>query len=128
MRRDGAVWVCVAVAVGETGGRDEIVVRGEPDADAPPRLVDVADAPPDREDPPVGDGVRVPWADDCPVIEGVGVKTDGTDEPEPPAVQAETVTASRTAPAAVPPAARNAPGAKGRARRIFMNPPRMRFR
>jgi hypothetical protein len=113
-----AAWVCVAVAVGETGGRDEIDMCGALDAGASA----------DREDPPAGDGVRVPdWVADCPPVEGVGVKMDGTDELPP--VQAETVTARRTAPAAERPAMRHAPGSPiGGIRRIFMNPPRMRVR
>ena len=66
--------VCVAVAVGETGGRDEIDVCGELDADAAA----------DCEDPPAGDGVRVPgWPTDCPLVEGEGVKMDGADELPP---------------------------------------------
>jgi hypothetical protein len=103
---------------------------GEPEADAPPRPVEVAvaEAPDDLEDWPVGDGVRVPdWLGDCPLVWGVGVKIDGTDEP--PLVQADTVTASRTAPAAERPAISHAPwAATGGVRRIFMNPPRMRVR
>ncbi len=122
--------VADAVFVAVAGVRDEADVCGEPDADALPRLCEVlADAPDVREDPPDGDGVRVPWLADCPLVVGVGVKMDGTEEPEPPPVQAETVTASRTAPAAERPATRHAPGAAmGGVRRIFMNPPRMRVR
>ena len=75
--------------------------------------------------PPAGDGVRVAgWVvvpeDD---VSGVGVKVDGTEEP--PDVQAEAVTASRSAPAARRPAASQASrvGA-GVLSRIFMGPPR----
>jgi hypothetical protein len=75
--------------------------------------------------PPAGDGVRVAgWVvapgDD---VSGVGVKVDGTEEP--PDVQAEAVTASRTAPAARRPAASHASRvAAGVLSRIFMGPPR----
>jgi hypothetical protein len=103
------------------------------DADAPPRAgADVlGDDPPDaREDPPAGDGVRVPWwLDDCPFVWGAGAETDGTEEPLPLPLQAETVTTRRTTPAAERPAISHAPGAAtGGVRRIFMNPPRMRIR
>jgi hypothetical protein len=134
--------VCVTVRVtvgfgvtewdarGESEARAEPEACGEPDADALPRPVEVAvaEAPDDLEDWPVGDGVRVPdWLGDCPLVWGVGVKIDGTDEP--PLVQADTVTASRTAPAAERPAISHAPwAATGGVRRIFMNPPRMRVR
>jgi hypothetical protein len=134
--RDGAgVPVCVGFAVAELEAcdeaEDEAGACGAPDADAPPRPgADVlADDPPDaREDPPAGDGVRVPWwLDDCPLVEGVGAEIDGTEEPLP--LQAETVTARSTAPAAERPAISHAPGAAtGGVRRIFMNPPRMRIR
>jgi hypothetical protein len=86
---------------------------------APSVLVDEA--------PPDGDGVRVAADEVVVLVDGVGVKTDGTDEPPP--VQAETVTATSTAPAAERPAISHAPrAALGLARRIFMNPPRMRVR
>jgi hypothetical protein len=78
---------------------------------------------------PVGEGVRVlaPVDEECPVVGGVGVKIDGTEEP--PLVQAETVTARRNAPAAERPAISHAPwAATGGVKRIFMNPPRMRVR
>jgi hypothetical protein len=79
---------------------------------------------------PVGDGVRVPGLavdEACALGCGDGVKIDGTDEPPP--VQAETVTARRTAPAAERPAISHAPrAATGVVRRIFMNPPRTRAR
>jgi hypothetical protein len=92
--------------------------------------VALADEPLDDLDAcPEGDGVRVPSlvAEECPLTSGVGVKVDGTEEP--PAVQAETVTARRTAPAAERPAISHASGAAtGGVRRIFMNPPRMRVR
>jgi hypothetical protein len=133
---DGAgVPVCVGFAVAELDARDEAEdeaeARGEPDADALPWPgADVlADDPPDaREDPPAGDGVRVPWwLDDCPLVGDVGAETDGTEEPPPE--QAETVTARRTAPAAERPAISHAPGAAADGvRRIFMYPPRMRVR
>jgi hypothetical protein len=139
---DGAgVPVCVGFAVAELEAcdeacdeaEDEAGACGEPDADAPPRPgADVlADDPPDaREDPPPGDGVRVPWwLDDCPLVWGAGAEIDGTEEPPPPPLQAETVTARSTAPAAERPAISHAPGAAtGGVRRIFMNPPRMRIR
>jgi hypothetical protein len=66
--------------------------------------------------------VRVPgWLEDCPLVWGVGVKIDGTDEPPP--VQAETVTAKRTAPAAQRPAISHAPwAAMDGVRRIFNEP------
>jgi hypothetical protein len=136
------VTVCVTVGFGEAEwdacGESEACAEleaeacGEPDADAPPRPVEVAvavaEAPDDLEDWPVGDGVRVPdGLGDCPLVWGVGVKIDGTDDP--PLVQADTVTASRTAPAAERPAISHAPwAATGGVRRIFMNPPRMRVR
>jgi hypothetical protein len=79
---------------------------------------------------PVGDGVRVPGLlvdEACALGGGVGVKIDGTDEPPP--VQAVTVIARRTAPAAERPAITHAPWAvTGVVRRIFMNPPRTRVR
>jgi hypothetical protein len=76
------------------------------------------------------DGVRVPELDEeCPLVGAVGVKTDGTDEPLPPPLQAETAAARMTAPAAERPAISHAPGGgTGGVRRIFMNPPRMRVR
>jgi hypothetical protein len=57
----------------------------------------------------VGDGVRVPAPvdEECPPVGAVGVKIDGTEEPPP--VQAETVSARRTAPAAERPAISHAP-------------------
>jgi len=70
------------------------------------------------------------WVADepCPLVCGVGVKIDGTDDELPP-VQAETAIATRTAPAAERPAVSHAPwAAMDGARRIFMNPPRMRVR
>jgi hypothetical protein len=78
--------------------------------------------------PPAGDGVRAPECvaepDD---VSGVGTKVDGTEEPVP--MQAETVTVSRTAPAARRPAASQAPRvAAGVLSRIFMDPPRTRVR
>ena len=122
----------------------EADVRGVPDAAA----LAVAELPDDRvpddplpadglvvaecvaEDPPLaGDGVLVPgWvADPDDDVSGVGVKVDGTEEP--PAVQAETATASRTAPAARRPAAGHASRvAAGVLSRIFMDPPRTRVR
>jgi hypothetical protein len=134
---DGAgVFACVGLAVAELEAGDEAADEagacGELDAEAPPRPgADVlADDPPDgREDPPAGDGVRVPWwLDECPFVWGAGAETDGTEEPPPPE-QAETATARRTAPAAERPAISHAPGAApGGVRRIFMYPPRMRIR
>jgi hypothetical protein len=60
-------------------------------------------------------------------VSGVGVKVDGTEEP--PEVQAETVTASRTIPAARRPAVSHASRvAAGVLSRIFMDPPRTRVR
>ena len=68
-------------------------------------------------------------AEECPVVGTDGVKIDGTDVAEPPPVQAETVTASRTAPAAERPAVSHAPLAvTAGIRHIFMNPPRMHVR
>ena len=68
-----------------------------------------------------------PGHEECPVAGGDGVKIDGTDELPP--VQAETVIAKRTAPAAERPAISHAPWpATGGVRRIFMNAPRMRVR
>jgi hypothetical protein len=128
--------VCAGFTVAELEAgdeaEDETGACGEPDADAPPRPgADVpGDDPPDaREDPPAGDGVRVPWwLEDCPPVCGVCAEVEGTEEPPP--LQAETVTARRTAPAAARPAISHAPGAAatGGVRRIFMNPPRMRVR
>jgi hypothetical protein len=108
---------------------EEVDVCGELDADAPPEADLLGDEPPEvRETWPVGDGVRVPGSPgDCPLACGVGVKIDGTDELLP--LQAETVTARRTAPAAERPAISHALwAATGWVRRIFMNPPRMRVR
>ena len=70
----------------------------------------LADELPDDLDAwPVGDGVRVPAPvdEEWPPVGAVGVKIDGTEEPPP--VQAETVTATRTAPAAERPAISHAP-------------------
>ncbi len=91
----------------------------------------LAEEPPDDlEAWPVGDGVRVPApVEECPLAGTDGVKIDGTDVAEPPPVQAETVTARRTAPAAERPAVSHAPlAATAGIRHIFMNPPRMRVR
>ena len=82
----------------------------------------------DEDRPPVGDGVLVAG---CVVdpdgVSGDGVKVPGTEEP--PDVQAATVTASRTAPAARRPAVSHASlVAAGVLSRIFMDPPRMRVR
>jgi hypothetical protein len=92
--------------------------------------VALADEPVDGLDAwPVGDGVRVPVPvdEECPFVGAVGVKIVGTEDPPP--LQAETVSARRTAPAAERPAISHAPGAAtGGVRRIFMNPPRMRVR
>ena len=144
---DVAAWVCVAVgeleACAELDARAELDACaeldedawGEPEAEAPPRAVEVAleDELEELEDDldacPVGDGVRVPAPveEECPPVGAVGVKIDGTEEP--PLVQAETVTARSTAPAAERPAISHAPwAATGGVRRIFMNPPRMRVR
>jgi hypothetical protein len=111
----------------------DVCVCGVPEAEA---LAD-ADLPVDgvvvagcvvEELPPAGDGV---WVADCVAepdddVSGVGVKVDGTEEPL--AVQADTVTASRTAPAARRPAVSHAPrdGAAGVLSRMFMDPPRTR--
>jgi hypothetical protein len=103
-------------------GESDALACGVGDVLAPAVLVDVS--------PPFGDGARVPgWSaeDPCPLVGGVGVKTDGTDEPPP--VQADTANARSTAPAAERPAISHAPcAALGLVRRIFMNPPRMRVR
>jgi hypothetical protein len=102
------------------GGRVGVDVCGEPEA-----LGWVVDeAPP----PPVGDGVRLPGADELwPLAGGDGVKIFGTDEPLP--VHAATVTPSSTAPAAERPAVSHARwAAPGLVRHIFMNPPGMRVR
>jgi hypothetical protein len=76
--------------------------------------------------PPVGDGVRVPgWPvdDDGVDVRGVGVKIVGTADPPLP-MHPDTVTARRTAPAAVRPAnSHPLCAALGMVRRIFMNPP-----
>jgi hypothetical protein len=126
---DGAV---VAGGFDEAGADtcgEPVLACGEPvlacavgDVLAPAVLVDVP--------PSVGDGARLPeWPaeDPCPLVCGVGVKTDGTDEPPP--VQADTANARSTAPAAERPAISHAPwAALGLVRRIFMNPPRMRVR
>jgi hypothetical protein len=62
-------------------------------------------------------------------VTGVGVNTEGTEDPLPPAVQAVAETATSTAPAAHRPAISHAPGTvQGEVRRVFMNPPRMRVR
>jgi hypothetical protein len=119
------------VACAELDVWGELDAWGEVEAEAPPRAVEVAlaDEPlDDLEASPVGDGVRVPAAvDECPLVVGDGVKIDGT--VEPPAVQAETVSARSTVPAADRPAISHAPwAATGGVRRIFMNPPRMRVR
>jgi hypothetical protein len=83
-----------------------------------------------EEPPPAGDGVWVTgWVAEPDVdVSGVGVKVDGTEEP--PAVQAEIATASRTAPAARRPAVSHASrdGAAGVLSRMFMDPPRTRVR
>jgi hypothetical protein len=79
--------------------------------------------------PPAGEGVRVTGCvvDPEDDVSGVGVKVDGTEEP--PAVQAGTAIASRTAPAARRPAASHASRvAAGVLSRIFMDPPRTRVR
>jgi hypothetical protein len=75
--------------------------------------------------PPAGDGVRVTEsvADPDDDVSGVGVKVDGIEEP--PAVQAETAIASRTAPVVRRPAVSHASRvAAGVLSRIFMDPPR----
>ena len=126
-------WVVGAVAelevCAELEAGAEVDAWGEPEADAPPPAVAVALEEPldDLEASPVGDGVRVPTVDEeWPPVAGVGVKV-GTEEPPP--VQAETVTARRTAPAAERPAISHAPwAATGGIRRMFMNLPRMRVR
>lgn len=136
----GAV-ACVAGADACVAGADDgaIVADGFDDAEAdacdeaallgcafgdvlaPAVLVDEA--------PPAGEGVRLLDTEACPVVGAVGVKIDGTEEPEPPPVQAETAITMSTAPAAERPAISHAPGAAlGLVRRIFMNPPRMRVR
>jgi hypothetical protein len=79
--------------------------------------------------PPAGDGVRLTGfvADPDDEVSGVGVKVDGTEEP--PGVQAETASASRTVPAARRPAVSHASRvAAGVLSRIFMDPPRTRVR
>lgn len=116
----------VAVAVAEAEACDELDAEtcDELDAGTAPRPVAGA-----VERPP-GEAVRladdVPEAPDTPVC-GVGVKVDGDDPPE---VQAETATATRTAPAAERAAVSHALGvAPGLVRRIFANPSsRMRVR
>jgi hypothetical protein len=114
------------------GGGDEALCAGgggdEPDADAPPWPVDDVAGAGDREAWPVGDGVRVAgWLEDGPLAGAEGGKIDGAEEPPP--VQAETVTARRTAPAAERTAISHAPWpATGGGRRSFMNAPRMRVR
>ncbi len=78
--------------------------------------------------PPATDGVRdAECAAEPDDVSGVGTKVDGTEEPPP--MQAETVTVSRTAPAARRPAASHASRvAAGVLSRIFMDPPRTRVR
>ena len=73
--------------------------------------------------PPATDGVRdAECAAEPDDVSGVGTKVDGTEEPPP--MQAETVTVSRTAPAARRPAASHASRvAAGVLSRIFMDPP-----
>jgi hypothetical protein len=82
------------------------------------------------EDWPVaGDGVEVSgWvADPGDDVSGVGVKVAGTEEA--PAVQAETATVSRAAPAASRPAVSHVSRvAAGVLSHIFMDPPRTRVR
>jgi hypothetical protein len=111
------------------------VVCGVPDAEARADADVAADALPvagrvvEDRPPPVGDGVRVTDCVSGPddEVSGVGVKVDGTEEP--PAVQAETAIASKTAPAARRPAASHASEvAAGVLSRIFMDPPRTRVR
>lgn len=135
----GAV-ACVTGAVACVAGADDgaVVADGFDDAEADAcesallgcAVGDVlAPAFPVEEAPPAGDGVRLPDTEACPLVGAVGVKIDGTEEPEPPPVQAETAITMSTAPAAERPAISHAPGAAlGLVRRIFMNPPRMRIR
>ena len=141
---EAAVCADVAVALGVALGVDELDARAEPEEDACADPEEDACAEPDADalalllaadelrdvldDWPV-DGVRVPepLAAEDPPICGVDVKTDGIDEP--PAVQAETVSARSTAPAAERPAIGHASrAATAGIRRIFMYPPRMRVR
>jgi hypothetical protein len=136
----GAV-ACVTGAVACVAGADDgaVVARGFDDAEADAcesallgcAVGDVlTPAFPVDEAPPAGDGVRLLDTEACPLVGAVGVKIDGTEEPEPPPpVQAETAITMSTAPAAERPAISHAPGAAaGLVRRIFMNPPRMRIR
>jgi hypothetical protein len=110
----------------------DVCVCGVLAADTPA----VADLPVDEllvagcvveELPPPVDGV---WVADCVAelddVSGVGVNVDGTEEP--PAVQAEAATVSRTAPAARRPAVSHASrdGAAGVLSHMFMDPPRTR--
>jgi hypothetical protein len=124
---------CVGAGVADrVAGAD---VSGEPEAEALAVALDLADALlvavgglVDEDRPPVGDGVLVTgWVVDPDGVSGVGVKVAGTEVP--PAVQAETAIASRTAPAARRPAVSHASRVvAGTLSRIFMDPPRMRVR
>ena len=101
----GSTLVRVTVAVGVPGARGEAVFVGTVVERPGPDGAVLVDAP-----APVGDGVRVAGPDDCPLVGGVGVKTEGTEEPLPPAVQAETEAATSTAPAARAAATATHPG------------------
>jgi hypothetical protein len=130
---------CFTGATPCLAGADDAEAEADADADADAcgelealrcAVGDVlAPAFPVDEAPPAGDGVRLLDTEACPLAGAVGVKIDGTEEPEPPPVQAETAITMSTAPAAERPAISHAPGAAlGLVRRIFMNPPRMRVR
>jgi hypothetical protein len=124
-------WVPEAEALADADVEADADVCCVPEAEA---LAD-ADLPVDgvlvagcvvEELPPAGDGVWVDWVAELEDVSGVGVNVDGTEEP--PAVQAEAATASRTAPAARRPAVSQASrdGAAGVLSRMFMDPPRTR--
>jgi hypothetical protein len=105
----------------ETEAEAPAVVVGRPDAGLLVLAVEVW--------PPAGDGVRVTEfvADPDDDVSGDGVKVVGTEEP--PEVQAETASPSRTAPAARRPAVSHASRvAAGVLSHIFMDPPRTRVR
>lgn len=133
-----AEWLGVAAGEevpGELGARlaeAETEAETEAEAEAPAVVVDRPDAGllvlaralAVEVWPPAGDGVRVTAfvADPGDDVSGVGVNVDGTEEP--PAVQAETATVSRAAPAASRPAASHASRvAAGVLGHIFMDPP-----
>lgn len=102
---------------------------GEPDAGAPARRVTDAvgaELPDDRDAWPAGKEVRaLDCGPVCGPVCGLGLEVSV----DPPPVQAETATATRTAPAAERPTVSHAPRAlPGTVRDIFMSHPRMPVR